>query len=109
MTITANIIQSHKNAGAAGTVLGTQAVAAPASWTRLTDLDNDIPTGGALLQISSDAEAFRFAVMPPTSAANTSQADVLPRDNGVLVPYFGAGSAEIDAVAYGSQVWVKAA
>lgn len=109
MTITANIIQSHKNAGAAGTVLGTQAIAAPASWTRLTDLDNDIPTGGALLQISSSASAFRYAVMPPISTANTSQADQLPRDNGVLVPNFGAGSAEVEPVAFGSQVWVKQA
>lgn len=109
MTITARIVQSHKNAGAAGTVLGTQAIAAPASWTRLTDLDNDIPTGGAILQISSDAEAFRFAVMPPQSAANTSQADQLPRDNGTLVPYFGAGSTEIEAVPFGAQVWVKQA
>ncbi len=109
MAITANIVQSHKNAGAAGTVLGTQNLAAPANWTRLTSLDNTIPTGGALLSISSDAEAFRFAIMPPDSAANTSQADQLPRDNGVLAPYFGAGAVEVDAVAFGSQIWVKQA
>lgn len=109
MAITANIIQSHKNAAAAGTVLGTQTIAAPAAWTRLTSLDNTIPTGGALLSVSSDAEAFRFAVMPPDSAANTSQADRLPRDNGTLVPSWGAGSAEGDAVPFGAQIWVKQA
>ena len=109
MAITANIVQSHKNAGAAGTVLGTQNLAAPASWTRLTSLNNTIPTGGALLSISSDAEAFRFAIMPPQSASNTSQADRPPRDNGTLVPAWGAGSADIDAVPFGSQIWVKRA
>jgi hypothetical protein len=109
MAITANIVQSHKNAGAAGTVLGTQTIAAPANWTRLTSLNNTIPTSGALLSISSDAEAFRFAIMPPESSANTSQADRLPRDSGELVPSWGAGSTEVDAVPFGSQVWVKQA
>ena len=109
MTITANLLKTDGPAGSAGTVLATQAVAAPANWTRLTDLDNFTPVGGAKLVISSDAEAFRFAVMDPVSSKDAASADRVPRTNGVLVPWFGTGAEDEETVPYGAQIWVKAA
>lgn len=110
MTIYANIIQSNGPAGSAGTVLGTQNLAAPSSWTRLTSLDNTVPAGGAILEAYSTAEAFRVAIMPAVSAQDTAAADSLPRDNGVLIPYYGGVTAhQLFYIEKGSQVWVKQA
>lgn len=104
MTITVNLLQVTGPAGSAGTVLSTQAIAAPSTWTELTSLNN-IPTGGALVQASSDAEQFRLFVMPPSVAA------VPPPTNGLLLERFGDGSAYVSETEYGtgSRVWVKAA
>ncbi len=107
MAITAQIIKSDGSASAAGTVLGSQTIAAPANWTRLTSLDNKIPASGAVLNISSDAEAFRYAVMDPASAQDTAAADRAPPHNGDLVT--GIGAPGRDTVPYGAQVWVKQA
>ncbi|MDR6827199.1 hypothetical protein J2X48_000917 [Bosea sp. BE271] len=109
MTITAQLLRTTGPASSAGTQIGSQAIAAPAAWTKLTTLGT-IPTGGAILKAASDAEAFRVAVMDPVSTGDTAAADRPPRDNGVLVPTFGAGSQGYsDAVPPGAQVWVKAA
>lgn len=105
--ITAQILQSTGPGSAGGTVLGTQTIAAPANWTRLTNLNGTIPQGGALLKISSNAEAFRYAKMDPVSTQDAAAADRVPRDNGDLVPSWGAGSENIDYVAFGTQIWVK--
>lgn len=107
--ITAQIIKSDGPGSAGGTVLGTQTIAAPANWTRLTNLDNTIPAGGAVLKISSDAEAFRWQTMDPVSSQDTAQADRPPRDNGVYEPAWDAGSENIDYIGPGVQVWVKRA
>ena len=110
MTITAQLIQVHGPASAAGTVIGTQAIAAPANWTRLTTFGT-IPVNGAQFKISSDAEAFRFYVYDPVSSQDAAQT-VIPdiRHNGVLVPWFN-GYAVIDGIESGqnSQLWVKQA
>lgn len=105
--ITAQILQSTGPGSAGGTVLGTQTIAAPANWTRLTNLDGTIPQGGAILKISSNAEAFRYAKMDPVSAQNTAAAGCIPRDSGDLVPSWGAGSENTDYVSFGTQIWVK--
>lgn len=106
MTITATTRQTN---GAAGTQIGTQAIAAPAAWTKLTTLGT-IPTGGALLIVTSDAEAFRVAVMKPDSVANAAGADREPRNSGVLVNRFGATSeGHRVPVGQNDQVWVKQA
>jgi len=109
MAITAQIIKSDGPGSAGGTVLGTQTIAAPANWTRLTNLDNTIPAGGAILKISSNAEAYRYANVPPESGQNTAQPDRVPRDNGVLEPSWGTGSEATDYVVPGTQIWVKQA
>lgn len=109
MAITAQIIKSDGPGSAGGTVLGTQTIAAPANWTRLTNLDGTIPQGGALLKISSNAEAFRYAKMDPVSTQDAAAADRIPRDSGDLVPSWGAGSENIDYIGPGVQVWVKQA
>lgn len=109
MTITATTTQTNGAAGAAGTAIGSQALAAPATWTKLTTLGTT-PTGGAELKVTSDAEAFRVAVMQPESVGNTAGADREPRDNGVLVNRFGAGSEGYSLlVGQNDQVWVKQA
>ena len=111
MTITANLVQTNGAASAAGTVIGTQAIAAPASWTKLTTL-GVIPTGGAVLQISSDAEAFRYFVMDPRESSNASTPDVAPPHNGILVPWYGGTVSTVtDNIEAGqnAQVWVKQA
>lgn len=109
MTITATTTQTNGAASAAGTQIGTQAIAAPAAWTKLTTLGT-IPTGGALLIVTSDAEAFRVAVMKPDSVANAAGADREPRNNGVLVSRFGATSEGYKTpVGQNDQVWVKQA
>lgn len=109
MSITAQIIKNDGAASSDGAVLGTQTIAAPANWTRLTNLDGTIPQGGAILKISSNAEAFRYAKMDPVSTQNAAAGDRIPRDNGDLVPSWGTGSENIDYIAYGTQVWVKKA
>lgn len=109
MSITAKIIKNDGAAPSDGAVLGTQTIAAPANWTRLTDLDGTIPRGGALLKISSNAEAFRYAKMDPVSTQDTAAADRIPRDSGYLVPSWGTGSEKVDYISYGTQVWVKQA
>lgn len=109
MSITAKIIKNDGAAPSDGAVLGTQTIAAPANWTRLTDLDGTIPRGGALLNISSDAEAFRYAKMDPVSAQNTAAGDRSPPNNGGLVPWYGSGSENLDYVPFGAQIWVKQA
>lgn len=109
MTITATTTQTTGAPAAAGTQIGTQALAAPASWTKLTTLGT-IPTGGAKLTVTSDAEAFRVSVVPPDQSSNDSEADRPPRDNGVLVPWPGAGTYGYqDMVPRNAQVWVKQA
>lgn len=109
MTITATTTQTNGAPGAAGTQIGTQAIAAPASWTKLTTLGT-IPTGGALVTLTSDAEAFRVAIMPPDSIGDASGADRQPRTNGVLVSRFGAGSEGYkQQIVQNAQVWVKQA
>ena len=108
MTIYANIIKSDGPAGSAGTVLGTQSISAPSTWTRLTSLDNTVPAGGAILEAYSDAEAFRVAIMAAVSAQDTAAADRVPRDNGTLIPYYGGVTAhQLFYIEKGSQVWVK--
>lgn len=109
MAITAQIIKSDGPGSAGGTVLGTQTIAAPANWTLLTNLNNTIPAGGAVLKISSDAEAFRWQTMDPVSTQDAAAADRIPRDNGDLVPSWGTGSENIDYIGPGMQVWVKQA
>ncbi len=107
MAITAQIIKSDGAASAAGTVLATQTLAAPTTWTRLTDLDGSIPQGGAILRIVSDAEAFRFVKVDPVSSQDAAAADRPPRTEGEVQPAYGAGSDNYDYVAFGTQVWVK--
>lgn len=110
MTIFANIIKSDGPAGSAGTVLGTQSISAPSTWTRLTSLDNTVPAGGAILKAYSDAEAFRVAIMDAVSAQDTAAADRIPRDSGTLIPYYGGVTAhQLFYIEKGSQVWVKQA
>jgi hypothetical protein len=109
MAITAQILKSDGPGSAGGTVLGTQTIAAPVNWTRLTNLDNMIPAGGAFLKILSDAEAFRWQTVDPVSSQDTAQADRPPRDNGVYEPSWGTGSETTDYVHKGTQVWVKQA
>lgn len=109
MSITAQIIKNDGAASGDGAVLGAQTIAAPANWTRLTNLDGTIPQGGALLKISSNAEAFRYAKMPPESGRNTAQPDRVPRDNGVLKPSWGTGPEATDYVVPGTQIRVKQA
>lgn len=109
MTITATLTQSNGAATAAGTAIGSEAIAAPASWTKLTTLGT-IPTGGARLKVTSDAEAFRVSVSEPESTGNASGADILPDDTGILVNRFGATSEGFtDIIVQNSQVWVKQA
>ncbi|OQW82785.1 MAG: hypothetical protein BVN31_07435 [Proteobacteria bacterium ST_bin15] len=109
MTITVQLLRTTGAASSAGTQIGSQAIAAPANWTKLTTLGT-IPTGGAMLKATSDAEAFRIAVMDPISIGDAAAVDRPPRDNGVLVPTFGAASqGYTDPVPAGAQVWVKAA
>jgi len=105
--ITAQILQSTGPSSAGGAVLGTQTIAAPANWTRLTGLDGTIPQGGAILKISSNAEAFRYAKMDPISAQDAAAGDRPPPHSGELVPSWGAGSENTDYVAFGTQIWVK--
>ena len=107
MTITVQLLRTTGPAVAAGAVLGSQAIAAPANWTRLTTLGT-IPSGGAIIRASSDAEAFRIAVMDPLSTGDAAPADRIPRDSGVLVIGLNGGDHR-DAVPPGAQVWVKAA
>ena len=109
MSITAQILQSAGPGSAGGAVLGPPTIAAPANWTRLTGLDGTIPQGGAILKISSNAEAFRYAKMGPVSTQDTAAADRVPRDSGDLVPSWGTGSKNIDYISPGAQVWVKQA
>ena len=109
MSITAQIIKNNGAASGDGAVLGTQTIAAPANWTRLTNLDGTIPQGGALLKISSNAEAFRYAKMDPVSTQDAAAANRIPCDSGDLVPAWGTGSENIDYVAFGTQIWVKQA
>lgn len=109
MSITAQIIKNDGAASGDGAVLGTQTIAAPANWTRLTNLDGTIPQGGALLKIYSNAEAFRYAKMDPVSTQDAAAADRIPRDSGDLVPAWGTGSENIDYIGPGMQVWVKQA
>ncbi len=109
MTITVQLLRTTGPAGSAGTQIGSQAVAAPANWTKLTTLGT-IPTGGAMLKATSDAEAFRIAIMDPLSSGDTAAADRPPRDSGLLVAWFGSASqGHSDTVPPGAQVWVKAA
>lgn len=109
MTITAVTTQNTGPASAAGTQIGPQAIAAPANWTRLTTLGT-FPTGGAMLNVTSDAEAFRVAVLDPEQSGNDSGANRPPRDNGVLVPWPGAGTRGYSTpLPRNAQVWVKQA
>jgi hypothetical protein len=110
MTITVTQIKSDGKAETGGTVIGSQTIAAPASWTRLTTL-GVTPPGGAQLSLSSDAEAFRYAIIPPVSQQDTGAADIPPMHNGEYVPFFGAGSGKVEDLEYGPncQVWVKQA
>lgn len=102
MTITAKVLSTG------GSTLATQAIAVPAVWTRLTDLDNAAPQGGAFVHASSDAEAFRISCIPPESTMNTNAADYQPRDNGDYIP--GPGVVyDNDLYGAGWQVWVKQA
>lgn len=105
MTITASILKSDGSPGQFGTVLGTTTLADPAAWTRVTALNDLVPSGGARLVISSDQASFRFAVTPARSAQQTGEADNPPANNGTLV--IGADVQEIEALARGDQVWVK--
>jgi len=110
MTITAQLIQVHGPASAAGTVIGTQALAAPANWTRITTAGT-IPPNGCQLKISSDAEAFRYYVYDPVSSHDPAPGIIPdPRNNGILVPWFN-GYAIVDGIESGenSQIWVKQA
>lgn len=110
MTIYTNIIKSDGPAGSAGTVLGTQSISAPSTWTRLTSLDNTVPAGGAILEAYSDAEAFRVAIMDAVSAQDTAAADRAPRDSGTLIAEYGGVTAhQLFYIEKGSQVWVKKA
>jgi hypothetical protein len=102
MAITTTMFQTTGPASAAGTQLGQQVIAAPASWTELATL-GVIPGGGCKLTFTSDAEAFRYMIMPPSAAA------VDPRNNGVLVPGIGVVNVEIPEEGGGSRVWVKQA
>lgn len=109
MTITATTTQSTGAPGAAGTQIGTQAIAAPSTWTKLTTLGT-IPAGGAVLTVTSDAEAFRVAIMEPDSIGDASGADRQPRTNGILVNRFGATSEGYkQQIVQNAQVWVKQA
>lgn len=109
MTLTIQQLQVTGPASAAGTVLGSQVLAAPASWTRLTTLGT-IPSGGSVIKASSDAEPFRIALIDPRSSLDTAAADYTPPHNGVLVPWFGAYFILEDVEAGpGTQVWVKQA
>lgn len=112
MTITVNTLKMVGPGSGAGAVLATQSLAAPATWTRLTNLE-PVPSGGCIVQASSDAEQFRIALVPPVSAQDAAAADMVPRDNGFLVERFGGSPAAVwyDDVEYGpgTQVWVKQA
>lgn len=107
MTITATINKSDGPPSASGTQLGTTTLAEPAAWTRVTALNDLAPSGGARLVISSDAAAFRFAIMPPRSAQQTGEADNPPPHSGHLCNIIGHVYEAV--VPRGGQVWVKQA
>lgn len=110
MTVYANILQVTGPAFSGGTILANTSLAPGSTWTRLSSLESAIPPGGAHLLVYSSAEPFRFTIIPPVSATNASSADVLPRDNGILVPNYGGTTASQTLyIERGSQVWVKQA
>lgn len=110
MTITVTTLKTTGPGSGAGATILTTSLAAPASWTRLTNIE-PIPSGGCLLKASSNAERFRIAIVPPVSSGGA--ADNPPDDNGFLVERFGGSPlATFDNdVEYGpgTQVWVKQA
>jgi hypothetical protein len=107
MTITATIQKTDGPPSSFATVLGTTTLAEPAAWTRVTALNDLVPSGGARLVISSDSAAFRFAIMPPRSAQQTGEADNPPPHSGRLCNLIGHNYG--DRIPRGSQVWVKQA
>jgi hypothetical protein len=108
MTITVELRTLGGNPTAANTLVGSQSIAAPSTWTRMTGLGT-VTRGGRILAYS-DAEPFRILVVDPVESTNTSGPIPDPRSNGVLVPWFGAGAQLFeDRVGPNEQVWVKAA
>lgn len=108
MTITATVQQTNGPPSGFGTQLGTTTLAEPSTWTRVTALNDLVPSGGGgRLVISSDAAAFRFAIMPPRSEQQTGEADNPPPHSGQLCNI--VGHAYGARISRGSQVWVKRA
>ena len=105
MTITATLMKTDGNPAQFGTTLGTTTLAEPASWTRITALDNLAPSGGARVALTSDAAQFRFIVMPPRSSQNQTEPDNVPSTNGRLA--INIGNVYQAVVPRGGQVWVK--
>ncbi|MBA3909455.1 MAG: hypothetical protein C0524_06095 [Rhodobacter sp.] len=91
------LLQVHGPASAAGTVLGTQNPTETGTWAEVTGLGT-IPPGGAMLDISANAGAIRFAVMPPNTIATP------PPHNGEIVQN---GAARRQHIPTGSRVWTR--
>lgn len=108
MTITVELRTLGGNPTAANTLVGSQAIAPPATWTRLTTLGS-VTRGGRILA-SSDAEPFRILIIDPVESTNPSGPTPDPRSNGILIPTFGANAKVFEErVIANSAVWVKQA
>lgn len=108
MTITVELRTLGGNPTAANTLVGSQAIAAPATWTRLTTLGT-VTRGGRIVAYS-DAEPFRILVIDPVESTNPAGPTPDPRNNGMLVPWYGPGAQIFDdRVVANEQVWVKQA
>ena len=91
------LLQVHGPASAAGTVLATQNPTEGASWAEVVGLGT-IPSGGAMLEVSANAGAMRFAVMPP------SENPVIPPHNGELLQN---GATRRQHIPPGSRIWTR--
>ena len=91
------LLQVTGAASAAGTVLATQNPTEGAAWAEVTGLGT-IPSGGAMLDVSANAGAIRFAVMPPDTSP------VIPPHNGEVVQN---GASRRQHIPTGSRVWTR--
>lgn len=109
MTITVDMLRTGATPADANVVSGTQSLAAPSTWTRITGFQ----VGAARsrkIRAYSDAEPFRILVIDPIESTNTASPTPEPRTNGVLIERFGAGAQPYEVEApMNAQVWVKRA
>ncbi len=106
MTITVELRTLGSTPTLANTLVGSQAIAAPATWTRLTTLGTVVR--GGVIRAWSDAEAFRIAIMPPVESTNAAGPTPEPKDNGILIGW-PTNQVYETRVVPNSQVWVKQA